>query len=95
MLNDEQYSGATHSIFESHDPLERDLLSCGTTHSTYHNLGSTVGGVIIDGCVFSYGNFLPLPPPPLAEATGLGFVCFVVNSCVLSASRVDLGFFVS
>ena len=29
-----------------------------------------------------------------AEATGLGFVCFVViNSCVLSANRVDLGFF--
>mgnify|MGYP003571746643 CR=1 FL=1 len=29
-----------------------------------------------------------------AEATGLGFVCFVViNPCVLSANRVDLGFF--
>ena len=29
-----------------------------------------------------------------AEATGLGFVCFVVISpCVLSANRVDLGFF--
>ena len=28
------------------------------------------------------------------EATGLGFVCFVViNPCVLSANRVDLGFF--
>ena len=30
-----------------------------------------------------------------AEATGLGFVCFVVlNPCVFSANRVDLGFFV-
>ena len=30
-----------------------------------------------------------------AEATGLGFVCFVVNNPrVLSANRVDLGFFV-
>ena len=29
-----------------------------------------------------------------AEATGLGFVCFVViNTCVLSANRVDFGFF--
>ena len=29
-----------------------------------------------------------------AEATGLGFVCFVVtNPCVLSANKVDLGFF--
>ena len=39
-------------------------------------------------------------PPPLslgsgaAEATGLGFVCFVVlNPRVLSANRVDLGLF--
>mgnify|MGYP003571761694 CR=1 FL=1 len=30
-----------------------------------------------------------------AEATGLGFVCFVaINPCVLLANRVDLGFFV-
>ena len=28
------------------------------------------------------------------EATGMGFVCFVViNPCVLSANRVDFGFF--
>ena len=49
-----------------------------------------------------------IPPPLLvvivrwsdgcgaAEATGLGFVCFVViNPCVLSANSVDLDFFVS
>ena len=42
---------------------------------------------------------LPPPPPPAgvmgcgaAEATGLGFVCFVVlNPRVLSANRVDFG----
>ena len=29
-----------------------------------------------------------------AEATGLGFFCFVViNPCVLAANRVDFGFF--
>ena len=44
-------------------------------------------------------NVIPPPPPWVmgcgaAEATGLGFVCFVViNPCVLSANRVDLVFF--
>ena len=28
-----------------------------------------------------------------AEATGLGFVCFAINPCVLSANRVDFGGF--
>ena len=28
-----------------------------------------------------------------AEATGLGFVCFVINPCVLSANRVNFGLF--
>ena len=37
---------------------------------------------------------IPSNPPTPAEATGLGFVCFVViNPCVLSASRVDFGLF--
>ena len=33
-------------------------------------------------------------PVMAAEATGLGFVCFVViNPCVLLANRVDFGLF--
>ena len=39
--------------------------------------------------------FIFTPPLVAAEATGLGFFCFVVvNPCVLSANRIDLGFFV-
>ena len=39
---------------------------------------------------FYFISFLP------AESTGLGFVCFIViNLCVLSANRVDLGSFAS
>ena len=51
------------------------------------------------GCLYDHSNilhwsFLRSPPPcGAAEATGLGFVCFVViNRRVLSANRVDLGF---
>ena len=54
--------------------------------------------------IADFGLYCPVYPPHYAgvmgcgfkEATGLGFVCFVIiNPCVLSANRVDLGFFVS
>ena len=44
-----------------------------------------------ESCVFVVFNFDVFP---FSEATGLGFVCFVVfNPRVLSANRVDLGSF--
>ena len=49
----------------------------------------------LDCKVRSVATVLSYSPPPLcaAEATGLGFVCFgVINPCVLSTNRVDLGF---
>ena len=39
-------------------------------------------------------SIIASPPPSLTPQTGLGFVCFV-DPGVLSANRVDLGFFVS
>ena len=74
-----------------------DLIKfCLFLHTLYNNYYLTTVGWIP---LFSPFSSCP-PPPPMgycsAEATGLGFVCFVViNPCVLSANRVDLGFFVS
>ena len=53
---------------------------------------------IIDWVFFSiqhyFSFYFHLFPPSRWEATGPGFVCYVViNPCVLSANRVDLGLF--
>ena len=55
------------------------VVGCGAAEAGVVGCGAAEAGVM--GC-------------GAAEATGLGFVCFIViNPCVLSANRVDLGFF--
>ena len=65
-------------------------------------VGQRIEGLLIF-CFVKIEPFIHFYPPYVGvmecgaeEVTGLGFICFVfVNPRVLSATKVDLGFFVS